>query len=97
MGPRPGERGNDVLTNDAGGTYILLMGPHSGERGNSRHANARRSHHRPSMEPRSGERGNCDLFPAVFGGEMELQWGHAQMSAEILKAGKGGEEDYLLQ
>src|SRR5579884_2754559 len=58
------------------------MGPRSDERGNSSAAVSSNRASRASMGPRSDERGNKPTYCA-FGLIATLQWGRAQMSAEI--------------
>ncbi len=58
------------------------MGPRSDERGNEELEDSSDRRARPSMGPRSDERGNVDGRNALSA-EDALQWGRAQMSAEM--------------
>src|SRR5579883_1417897 len=59
------------------------MGPRSGERGNKSESGRCPRIEVPSMGPRSGERGNL-LEPLIHKlKNLALQWGRAQVSAEI--------------
>src|SRR5579883_2367202 len=61
------------------------MGPRSGERGNKSESGRCPRTEVPSMGPRSGERGNL-LEPLIHKlKNLALQWGRAQVSAEILR------------
>ncbi len=61
------------------------MGPRSDERGNEELEDSSDRRARPSMGPRSDERGNVDGRNALSA-EDALQWGRAQMSAEMKPA-----------
>src|SRR5579883_481899 len=82
MGPRSGERGNQCSADSRELKYSASMGPRSGERGNDESAQRDGALETASMGPRSGERGNLATF---FAGAIHdtLQWGRAQVSAEI--------------
>ncbi len=58
------------------------MGPRSDERGNKQAENHAKAIEKPSMGPRSDERGNKphSTCPCL---RQYLQWGRAQMSAEM--------------
>src|SRR5258706_75491 len=82
MGPRSGERGN----RPARARWLIQphasMGPRSGERGNEMEQGDAGCGDDASMGPRSGERGNAEKL-IVANRIVALQWGRAQVSAEI--------------
>src|SRR5579875_2734142 len=84
MGPRSNERGNAGETGSGTRFAAASMGPRSNERGNaSKRLLLLLSCFGASMGPRSNERGNTGAPPHVGLYSWSLQWGRAQMSAEI--------------
>src|SRR5579885_404434 len=83
MGPRSDERGNLGTALAIVGLGHPSMGPRSDERGNKPCKRRRNKHEGPSMGPRSDERGNGHTVILQAATECALQWGRAQMSAEM--------------
>src|SRR5579884_3380671 len=85
------------VTGDQRRVQRASMGPRSDERGNLKASGYNVQIFHASMGPRSDERGNAVALPHNLPSTEWLQWGRAQMSAEMRELRKRNSWPFLLQ